>query len=415
MRKQMRDAIILAAMILGAATSVQAQCSEGTVLEDGVFENGLGFGAAVQRASLVMRFQPTPGTRLTAVCICWKRYTNAPNINFSLNVWRADGPGGVAGTLLGTVPGLTGTAPVGQEGQFTRYELPAPLQVDGPVYIGPSWVPNQNQSFFLCMDESFNTPRQGLYSYSSTSSSADQPPTTETGTPNSQFPFARAFGIRPVFAAPLPATPAAPQGLSVITPSPTTATLSWQDTSSNEDAFRVELSTSGGAFQEVGTTSPNVTSATFSNLTPSTSYAFRVRASNASGFSEYSNTASVTTPAAPAPPPPTGPWLISSQLPGFQFKVRINGAALGTQVADCVPETLCVAGAIPTRSELFLRIIGPRPNGFLWAQVIRFSPSRLEVWVQRVSGGPIRYYDLPAVPLESSTLDGLVDKEAFQP
>jgi len=88
---------------------------------------------------------------------------------------------------------------------------------------------------------------------------------------------------------------------------------------------------------------------------------------------------------------------------------------LGTQVADCVPETLCVAGAIPTRSELFLRIIGPRPNGFLWAQVIRFTTSRLETWVQRTSGGPIRYYDLPSVPQDSAVLSGLVDKEAFQP
>lgn len=123
---------------------------------------------------------------------------------------------------------------------------------------------------------------------------------------------------------------------------------------------------------------------------------------------------------APPPPPedplpPAGAWLTTAQLPGFQFKVRINGAAIGTQVADCVPETLCVAGSIPTRSELFLRIIGPRANGFLWAQVIRFTTSRLEVWVQRTSGGTIRYYNLPSVPLDSEVLSGLVDKEAFQP
>jgi len=115
------------------------------------------------------------------------------------------------------------------------------------------------------------------------------------------------------------------------------------------------------------------------------------------------------------PDPPAGAWLVSSQLPGYQFKVRINGSAAGTQVADCVPETLCVAGSIPTRTELFLRIIGPRPNGFLWAQVVRFSTSHLEVWVQRLSNGQINYYDLPAVPQDSAELPGLVDKEAFQP
>jgi hypothetical protein len=120
-------------------------------------------------------------------------------------------------------------------------------------------------------------------------------------------------------------------------------------------------------------------------------------------------------PPPPNPDPPAGSWLTTSQLPDFQFKVRIGGTAVGTQVADCVPETLCVAGAIPTRSELFLRIIGPRPNGLLWAQVIRFTTSRLEVWIQRTSGGTIRYYDLAAVSQDSAVLSGLVDKEAFQP
>lgn len=118
---------------------------------------------------------------------------------------------------------------------------------------------------------------------------------------------------------------------------------------------------------------------------------------------------------APPPDPPAGSWLGTPQLPGYQFKVRINGAALGTQVASCVPQTLCVAGALPQRTELFLRIIGPRPNGFLWSQVVRFTTSRLEVWAQRISGGAIRYYDLPAVPADSDALPGLVDKTAFAP
>lgn len=115
------------------------------------------------------------------------------------------------------------------------------------------------------------------------------------------------------------------------------------------------------------------------------------------------------------PDPPAGAWLTTSQLPGYRFKVRINGAAAGTQVTDCVPETLCVAGALPTRTELFLRVIGPRPNGFLWTQVVRFSTSRLEVWVERTATSEVRYYDLPAISAESDVLPGLVDKTAFAP
>ncbi|HKI02523.1 MAG TPA: trypsin-like serine protease [Thermoanaerobaculia bacterium] len=117
----------------------------------------------------------------------------------------------------------------------------------------------------------------------------------------------------------------------------------------------------------------------------------------------------------PPPDPPAGSWLATPQLPGYQFKVRINGTAPGSLVPDCVPETLCVAGALPQRTELFLRIIGPRPNGFFWAQVVRFTNSRLEVWAQRSTGGAIRYYDLPAVPADSDALPGLVDKTAFAP
>ena len=60
-------------------------------------------------------------------------------------------------------------------------------------------------------------------------------------------------------------------------------------------------------------------------------------------------------------------------------------------------------------------IIGPRPNGFLWVNLVRFTTSRVEVWVQKRSGGEIRYYDLPAIPGDSDDLSGLVDKQAFTP
>lgn len=413
MRTRFLLSILLLGLSLAPAAMAQSTCTDGQVRDDGSFENSLGFNAATVRGSMVMRFEAPTGSRLKSVCVCWKRFTNAASVNFSINIWRADGPGGLAGTLLATVPGLVGSAPVGDAGQFTRYEMPPGISVDGPVYIGPAWSPDDGPAFFVCLDESVNTPKQAMYSVASTVE-ADEPPRNEVGRSNSSVPFARAFGIRPVFETAQATAPQAPTGLTATAASGSQVNLSWQDNSNNEDSFQVEQLV-GGTFQVVGSTASNVNTATIGNLLPGTSYSFRVRASNPAGTSAYSNTATVTTPSGPAPSPPPGPWLTTNQLPGFQFKVRINGSTSGTQVADCVPETLCVAGAIPTRSELFLRIIGPRANGFLWSQVIRFSPSRLEVWAQRTSGGPIRYYDLPAVPLESSILDGLVDKEAFQP
>ncbi|HXU31707.1 MAG TPA: hypothetical protein VN851_14125 [Thermoanaerobaculia bacterium] len=117
----------------------------------------------------------------------------------------------------------------------------------------------------------------------------------------------------------------------------------------------------------------------------------------------------------PDPLPPDGPWITTTALPGFQFKSRIDNIRIATKVTDCVPETLCLAGAIPTRSEVFVRIIGPRPNGFLWPEVIRFTTSQVELWVQKTSGGPINYYNLAGVSQNSDVLNGLVDREGFTP
>jgi hypothetical protein len=116
------------------------------------------------------------------------------------------------------------------------------------------------------------------------------------------------------------------------------------------------------------------------------------------------------------PAPPAGPYLATDELPGFRFKVRITAGErvfAGQKEDDCLGETLCVSGALPGRSELFLRIIGPRPNGFLWTNLVRFTPSRVEVWVEQTSTGLVEYYDLPALPRQDTELTGLVDQGAF--
>ena len=84
-------------------------------------------------------------------------------------------------------------------------------------------------------------------------------------------------------------------------------------------------------------------------------------------------------------------------------------------MADCVPETLCIAGALPTRTETFLRVIGPRPNGYLWPQIVRFTVAQVEVWVEQLSSGQVNYYLLPALPPNTDELSGLVDRTGFLP
>ena len=119
-----------------------------------------------------------------------------------------------------------------------------------------------------------------------------------------------------------------------------------------------------------------------------------------------------------APPPPAGEWLSSPGVPGFRFKVRITAGGAVQPVrleSACIPETACVSGALPGRSELFIRVIGPRPNGKLWPTLVRFSTSEIEVWIEQLSSGDLEYYRLPAASPGSDELNGLFDRDGFDP
>lgn len=116
--------------------------------------------------------------------------------------------------------------------------------------------------------------------------------------------------------------------------------------------------------------------------------------------------------------PPSGEWLETAEIPGFRFQVRVTAG--GTEVptrqeSDCVPETLCVSGAVAGRSELFLRIVGPKPNGFLQPNLVKFSTSQLEVWIEQSATGQMNYYVLSAPGPASSDLTGFFDRRGFAP
>jgi hypothetical protein len=128
----------------------------------------------------------------------------------------------------------------------------------------------------------------------------------------------------------------------------------------------------------------------------------------------------VPTPANPgggcAETPPAGPWLSTSSLSGFEVKVRISGQRLGTLVTPCIAETMCVAGAVPGRAEVFVRVVGPKPNGYLWPTLVKFSTSTVEVWIRQVHTQIVRYYRLAgASGPNDDTLPGLFDRTGFRP
>ncbi len=90
--------------------------------------------------------------------------------------------------------------------------------------------------------------------------------------------------------------PAAPSSAAATVASTSQINLTWVDNSNNETNFNVERATAAaGPFTQIAALGANVTSYSSTGLAASTTYYFRVRASNSAGSSAYSNTASATT------------------------------------------------------------------------------------------------------------------------
>jgi len=93
-----------------------------------------------------------------------------------------------------------------------------------------------------------------------------------------------------------PTRPAVPSSLSTSARSPTVIDLSWRDNSNDEDGFEIERQLQGRDWQRITTVDRNITNYTDTGLSPNTAYCYRVRAYNAAGSSDYSNTSCATTP-----------------------------------------------------------------------------------------------------------------------
>ncbi|HQR08503.1 MAG TPA: fibronectin type III domain-containing protein [Gemmatales bacterium] len=98
--------------------------------------------------------------------------------------------------------------------------------------------------------------------------------------------------------------PVTPGNLHAVNTWPRKLDLNWDDLSDNETAFRIAMSSDGGAtWNNVGVTGANDTSLRVENLQPGTRYLFKMRAANGEVYSDYSNVLEITTPQeAPATP-----------------------------------------------------------------------------------------------------------------
>lgn len=89
--------------------------------------------------------------------------------------------------------------------------------------------------------------------------------------------------------------PAAPSNLTA-TPSASKVTLNWTDNATNEMAFKLDRSTDGVNFTQLGILSANSTAYANAGLAAGVTYYYRIRAYDGPNHSAYSNVASATVP-----------------------------------------------------------------------------------------------------------------------
>ncbi len=112
-------------------------------------------------------------------------------------------------------------------------------------------------------------------------------------------------GYSNTYSVSIPPAPAAPTSLVAGLLSGPQAQLTWQDNASNETGFVIERRINGGAFSVLTTVGPKAgvgykVSYTDGTVLPGNTYAYRVKAANATSASTYSNSSTVV--AAPAAP-----------------------------------------------------------------------------------------------------------------
>ena len=150
----------------------------------------------------------------------------------------------------------------------------------------------------------------------------------------------------------LPSLPTAPSQLSANAVSYNKINLSWTDNSVNETGFQIyRAANAGGPFSPVVLVGENTVAYSDTKVAESTTYYYRVQATNQAGKSDFSNTVSATTPSAPVVVPEklftsrvnftknttaSSPWFNTSKDPAvgdtFSNLPDENGAGTGVNI-----------------------------------------------------------------------------------
>ena len=203
-------------LLLPVAAFAQADCSDGTIHDDGSFEDGYGASPDADYAHFVMRIDPVVvPTTIESICICWTRLGDDSTLDHEIQIWAADSPvGGGPLTFLGLLETpVAEDVPIFPDRAFYRYEVVGSPIINGPIYVGPTWDTYLNLDFFLCADENGPTTQPGFFDFG-VFAGIDVP----SDPIPSEFPDYRNLGVRVVFADQDPPAPTLSQIDGLIVP-----------------------------------------------------------------------------------------------------------------------------------------------------------------------------------------------------
>ena len=207
--------------------------------------------------------------------------------------------------------------------------------------------------------------------------------------------------------------PAAPTGLTATPLSTTEIVLAWNDNASNETEYRIEIRTPTTAFEDIGSVPANTEEVEVIELDPATTYIFRVRAGNASGFSAYSNEATAATDGSPSVCVEDAHTLC---LRGGRFQVRVdwetsNGS---TGQASVVPVDSDDSGLLwffgPDNWEMLIKVLnGCEVTNHYWVFFAATTNVEFTVTVTDTQNGRVKTYTNP----QGISADAVTDTGAF--
>lgn len=199
-----------------------------------------------------------------------------------------------------------------------------------------------------------------------------------------------------------------PANLTAIALSPEAARLMWQDRSTGETGFSVEMKIGDGAFSEVLQVEPDIQQCEISvlngyQLTPGTAYQFRVRAFKDGLTTAYSNTASVTTPAAASTVPQTPSNF--SAIPGSDSSIVLswNGASDNEymfrieRAIDCTEDYVLAAEVIAYSTSY--TDTGLLPNQQYCYRIRAENNQGASAWSDTAEATTLISKDIPNTPL----------------